>query len=131
MAACRRKDPAGVIESRPSGRRGPQIGGHMNYRHVVFALLIVTAGFFAILSPSFAQQPHWNWPEHAKNLKVLPKDTEPQNLSRVMISFTRSLGVRCQHCHVGKEGQPLSAFDFPSDDNKLKDVARGMMRMVD
>ena len=47
-----------------------------------------------------------------------------------MTGFSRRLGVRCVHCHVGKEGQPLSSFDFVSDDNPNKDRAREMLRML-
>ncbi len=44
--------------------------------------------------------------------------------------FTRSLGVRCTHCHVGEEGKPLSTYDFASDKKANKAIARDMMRMV-
>ncbi|MCG8459877.1 MAG: c-type cytochrome, partial [Holophagales bacterium] len=47
-----------------------------------------------------------------------------------MRGFSGSLGVRCQHCHVGEEGQPLSEFDFASDVKETKRVARQMMRMT-
>ena len=75
-------------------------------------------------------EPAWNWPAHAKNLKVLPRDTSPDRLRTVMVGFTRALGVRCSQCHVGEEGQPLSTYDFASDRNPRKNMARGMMRMV-
>jgi tetratricopeptide (TPR) repeat protein len=47
-----------------------------------------------------------------------------------MTGFTRALGVRCSHCHVGEEGEPLSTFDFASDDNPNKERARTMLRML-
>jgi tetratricopeptide (TPR) repeat protein len=47
-----------------------------------------------------------------------------------MVGFTRSLGVRCSHCHVGEEGKPLDTYDFASDKNPKKDVARGMLKML-
>ena len=75
-------------------------------------------------------QARFEWPERAKNLKVLPKDTPKEKLTATMVGFTRSLGVRCPFCHVGQEGQPLTTFDFVSDKKPEKDVARGMMRMV-
>jgi hypothetical protein len=91
----------------------------------VLALTLVLAG------PSFAQQPPaWDWPDKAKNLKVLPSDTPKDQLRETMMVFTRSLGVRCTECHVGEEGKPLSTFDFPSDKNPKKGVARDMMKMV-
>lgn len=80
--------------------------------------------------PAAAQAPAWSWPEKAKNLKVLPADTTPAQLRATMMGFTRGLGVRCTHCHVGEEGKPLSTFDFASDANPRKDVARNMVKML-
>lgn len=77
-----------------------------------------------------AQGPRWDWPEKSMNLKVLPEDTSADRLRAVMRGFTGALGVRCNYCHVGEEGKPLSTFDFPSDTNPNKDRAREMMRMV-
>jgi tetratricopeptide (TPR) repeat protein len=48
-----------------------------------------------------------------------------------MVGFTQALGVRCVHCHVGEEGRPLTAFDFPSDAKPSKLIARGMVRMLE
>ncbi len=45
-----------------------------------------------------------------------------------MKGFTRALGVRCSHCHVG--GNPLSTYDFASDENPNKGRAREMLRML-
>ena len=75
-------------------------------------------------------QQAWSWPQKSKNLKVLPKDTSPEKLRDVMRGFTKALGVRCTHCHVGKEGEPLSTYDFASDANPKKKVARGMYKML-
>jgi tetratricopeptide (TPR) repeat protein len=84
----------------------------------------------ALLAPAAVSAQEWSWPERAENLEVLPKDTPPEKLRAVMRGFTRALGVRCSYCHVGEEGQPLSAFDFVSDDNPKKDIARTMYRML-
>ena len=65
-----------------------------------------------------------------KNLQVFPKTiTQPELISNMKL-FAQSLGVRCSHCHVGVEGQPLSTFDFASDAKKEKQTARAMLRMV-
>jgi len=48
-----------------------------------------------------------------------------------MRNFAGALGVRCQFCHVGQEGQPLASFDFAKDDKRTKLTARQMMRMVE
>lgn len=77
-----------------------------------------------------AQGARWDWPEKAMNLKVLPEDTSPDRLRAAMRGFTAALGVRCNYCHVGEEGKPLSTFDFVSDANPNKDRAREMMRML-
>jgi hypothetical protein len=65
-----------------------------------------------------------------KNLQVLPKDIGRDELFPIMKGFAQGLGVRCTHCHVGVEGQPLSSFDFASDAKKEKLIARKMLAMV-
>jgi hypothetical protein len=70
----------------------------------------------------------WAWPEHAENLQVLPDAIGAEGLRNVMRAFTQSLGVRCSHCHVG-EGDFLN-WDFASDANPHKEIAREMMRMT-
>lgn len=69
-------------------------------------------------------------PQKLENLKVFPKDIPVRALLDTMGSFTRALGVRCTYCHVGEEGQPLSSFDFRSDQKPEKNKARDMLRMV-
>jgi tetratricopeptide (TPR) repeat protein len=78
------------------------------------------------VAPAAAQWP----PEKFENLKVLPDTIPPRQLIGLMADFTRALGVRCTHCHVGEEGRPLATYDFPSDDRLAKRKARGMLRMV-
>ena len=69
-------------------------------------------------------------PESFTNLKVLPKDISREELTALMRSFTRALGVRCTHCHVGVEGEPLSSYTFAADDKPAKRKARVMLDMV-
>jgi len=69
-------------------------------------------------------------PEKVTNLKVFPADMPVRALIDTMAGFTRALGVRCPYCHVGQEGQPLSTFDFASDEKPTKEKARQMLRMV-
>jgi tetratricopeptide (TPR) repeat protein len=69
-------------------------------------------------------------PDKLQNLKVFPPDIPVRALIDTMRSFTRALGVRCTYCHVGEERQPLSSFDFPSDQKPEKQKARAMLRMV-
>jgi hypothetical protein len=103
------------------------LGRRVRSKAVVLAV-IALSGVAAVRAAH--AQPRFEWPDRAKNLKVLPKDTPKETLTATMVGFTRSLGVRCPFCHVGQEGQPLTTFDFVSDKKPEKDVARGMMKMV-
>jgi tetratricopeptide (TPR) repeat protein len=107
----------------PIHRAAPQ----SPFRPAGLALLVSLA--LSAPAADGAQQ-EWSWPERAENLQVLPADFPAERLSAVMRGFTRALGVRCSYCHVGEEGQPLSTFDFASDDNPKKDIARTMYRML-
>ncbi len=69
-------------------------------------------------------------PDSLMNLQVLPEGIETRALINTMRGFASGLGVRCPFCHVGEEGQPLSTFDFPSDERPTKRKAREMLRMV-
>ena len=69
-------------------------------------------------------------PDSLINTHVIPKSTPVMDVVGTMRNFTSALGVRCQFCHVGQEGQPLAQFDFASDEKRNKIVARQMMRMV-
>jgi len=91
------------------------------------ALLALGAGRYA--GPARAQDT-WTWPDKPQNLQVLPANWPGSRLRPVMTGFTRALGVRCSYCHVGEEGQPLSSYDFASDDNPNKNRAREMLRML-
>jgi hypothetical protein len=91
----------------------------MRFRFVL-PILSLAAG------PALAQFP----PDSTVNLKVLPRDIPVRELINTMRGFTNALGVRCQHCHIGEEGEPLAEFDFVSDDMPAKLKAREMLRMV-
>lgn len=84
--------------------------------------------FIALVLPptAAAQFP----PDSFTNLRVLPEEIGQQELVDLMAGFTRALGVRCTHCHVGEEGQPLTTYDFASDDKPAKGKARVMIEMV-
>ena len=64
-----------------------------------------------------------------KNLKVLPKNINKHELDSVMKLFTASLGVKCNFCHVRLDNEKKD-WNFPSDENEHKLVARDMMRMA-
>ena len=87
----------------------------------------VILGFAAIITLSLAftkkEDPVY------KNLKILPKNITKEQLDSVMHHFTASLSVKCNFCHVRNE--EAKTWDFASDDNKHKLVAREMMKMTD
>ena len=89
-------------------------------------MLILIAGCTTAQAP--AAQPAAN-PE-LENLQVLPRDITREQLLATMRSFTRGLGVRCNHCHVVTATEPKEVLDFPSDAKEEKRVARVMLRMV-
>jgi hypothetical protein len=65
-----------------------------------------------------------------KNLQVLPKDITRDQLLATMRSFTRGLGVRCNHCHFVTATEPEEKLDFASDAKEQKRVARVMYQMA-
>ncbi len=70
-------------------------------------------------------------PDSLVNLKYFSEVIPVRELIGHMRGFSVALGVRCQYCHVGEEGQPLSSFDFSSDEKRTKRTARVMLEMVD
>jgi hypothetical protein len=70
-------------------------------------------------------------PTSLRNLQVLPKNAPVPAVIDLMKELTRALGVRCDHCHVGIDGQPLTTFDFVSDQKDAKNTARVMFRLVE
>jgi len=68
-------------------------------------------------------------PPPLTNLKIYPKDIARPELIATMQGFVRQLGVQnqggCTYCHVGTAPN----FDFASDTNPKKDIARRMILM--
>jgi hypothetical protein len=83
-----------------------------------------------VLSASAAAQAGKFPPDSLINTKVIPHSTPVPQVLGMMRNFAGDLGVRCQFCHVGEEGQPLDRFDFASDKKRTKLVARQMMLML-
>ncbi len=92
------------------------------------ALLIVLLAF-ATLQPVNAQE-RKNIFADPQNLKVLPEDIGADALRATMKGIAMGTGLRCESCHVGEAGQPLTTFDFASDEKAMKSQARVMLRMV-
>lgn len=97
----------------------------------LFALVLLPACAFLLPASAVEPQPAQEAaaPPPFENLQVLPEDIPRQELIDTMKGFTRALGVRCSHCHVG-EGDDLSTYDFPSDAKGEKRAARVMIEMV-
>ena len=90
--------------------------------------LVLAAALLAATPSAFAQGTFP--PSSFKNLQVLPKDASAVVVVGTMKGFANNLGVRCQFCHIGKEGLPLEQFDFVSDEIPQKKTARAMMRLT-
>ena len=81
--------------------------------------------------PTPAPQPEhkkFEWPK-PKKTKVIPHSASPEELRSTMMMMVRGLGTRCITCHVGKEPDDLSTFDFQSDAKQNKLNARLMLKM--
>jgi hypothetical protein len=63
--------------------------------------------------------------ETHKNIKVLNEFPDSE-LIPMMNLIAASLGVKCNNCHVNKDGQ----WDFPADDKPEKNTAREMIAMT-
>jgi tetratricopeptide (TPR) repeat protein len=90
-----------------------------------FALVTPLAWQLALTLPLGAQIP-----TKYTNLKVLPADIERPALVFTMRNIAGSLGVRCDHCHVGGDPETLRGVDFASDSLPSKRTARRMLEMV-
>ena len=82
-----------------------------------------------VLVVAFASLSFTNDEPKFKNLKVLDKNISKDDLTIIMKQFKTALGVKCNFCHAQSKTDP-SKLDFASDENKHKNVARGMMKMT-
>jgi hypothetical protein len=87
-------------------------------------ILLSSIVFLIALSFAFRENP-----PRFENLKVLPKNTNKHEIDSIMKHFSMSLGVRCTHCHV-RNNDEKKDFNFASDDNKNKLIARNMYKMM-
>lgn len=91
-------------------------------RKMIFVSLLILVVAFGSLSFK-EDEPKF------KNLKVLDKNISRDELTIVMKQFKTALGVKCNFCHAQSTTDP-SKLDFASDENKHKNIARGMMKMT-
>ena len=97
------------------------------------ALIVIAAAAATLACTAVRQQKAATpVPDNAEfhNLRVLPANITHDELISTMRGFTRSLGVKCDHCHVRIPGGGERDFNFPSDAEPEKNVARTMLRMV-
>ncbi len=88
------------------------------------SILVVCVLFTAFVSLAFLSPQQIGY----ENLKVLPKDTNKYQMDSIMKHFESALGVNCNFCHV-KNTDGMKDFDFASDKNRHKLVAREMLIM--
>jgi hypothetical protein len=70
--------------------------------------------------------------EGCKNCKVMPKNTDNDQMERIMYQYTRQLGVTCAYCHPFTKPDIFPRrVDFVTDEKPEKRKAREMMRMTD
>jgi hypothetical protein len=85
--------------------------------------LFITAGI-AATHPQ--EKPEW------KNLKVLPKNTNPDLMEEIMHQYSGQLGVTCSYCHPDTKPDVFPRrVDFATDENPEKVIARNMMVMTE
>jgi Photosynthetic reaction centre cytochrome C subunit len=96
---------------------------------VALGVVLAAAGSGAASAQEKPQEEDWK-PEKITNLKVLPKDTTPDQIVTIMKGFAEALNVGCVACHKGKVDAPLSTFDFPDDSKEIKEVTRNMILMT-
>jgi len=91
---------------------------------------IIAATSVLLLAATAAQAQGKFPPDSLINVKVIPKNTAVRDVINTMRTFATTLGVRCTYCHIGEESQPLTTYDFASDEKRTKQAARVMMQMV-
>jgi hypothetical protein len=92
----------------------------MQRKMIILSVVVVVIACFSF---SFQEEPKF------KNLKVLDKNISSDELKLVMKSFKTALGVKCSFCHAESKTDPKK-LDFASDENKHKNIARGMIKMA-
>jgi hypothetical protein len=67
-----------------------------------------------------------------KNCKVIPKNTDEDQMDRIMHQYSKGLGVNCSYCHPDTKPEIFPRrTDFASDEKPEKKISREMMRMTD
>ena len=69
-------------------------------------------------------------PDKFTNLQVMPENVGKRDLISTMQEFSGALGMDCTDCHDMKIPGDFSSIDWASEKLHNKEVARGMMKMV-
>jgi hypothetical protein len=93
----------------------------MKYNNKIIAMAALVV--FVIIGIAASKPPE----EKFKNLKVLPKNISEKTIDKVMDEFAKSLGVKCNFCHVQIDS---TNWDMASDQKPEKSVARKMIKMA-
>ena len=97
-----------------------------NKKKILLTVILVAVIF---ISQSFTKSfPDGDDPKPT-NLKVLSKNMTGEDLHKVMRSFSKSLGVKCNFCHEQDKDNPKK-FNFAADTKESKETARKMIKMV-
>jgi hypothetical protein len=98
----------------------------MNKKTIVSAAICLFIGTGIAASHAPPEKTEW------KNLKIIPKNTDEDQMERIMHKISHDLGVTCSHCHPDtKPGITPIRVDFVTDEMPEKEIARDMMRMTD
>src|SRR5579885_2996460 len=112
----------------------PEMLHALEWRPMKPLVLMITAGLFAGSLPVVAQSgpqqqahPPMQLPKPT-NLQVLPKNSPPAELMKVMHGYSQALGVHCDFCHEVNE--KTHHANFASDAKPDKAIARTMIAMT-
>lgn len=90
---------------------------------VISGVLVFTAAGVAGIKPPEEKTKY-------KNLKVLDKNIDEDQMERIMFVFDKQLGVTCDYCHASAKDVFPPRADFASDEKKEKLIAREMLSMT-
>ena len=98
----------------------------------VRALAVVSILFVAACAAISQQKAQTSRADNLEfhNLRILPPNITHDELISTMRGIARSLGTRCNHCHVANPPGAEEEFAYSSDAKPEKNVARTMLRMT-
>ena len=98
----------------------------MNKKIIVYAGI----GFFMFTGMAAIRPPKEK--NSCENCKVMPKNTDEDQMERIMTQYKKQIGVGCDYCHPYTKPDVFPRrVDFVSDELPAKKIARDMMRMTD